>query len=57
MGDRIDLIIPPSKIANISMGLIGLVSLSMPKVGCQTNLDHFGGFSWQRLNWYSSAGL
>ncbi len=46
MGDRFDLIIPPSKIANISMGSIGLVSLSMPKVGCLINLEHFGGFSW-----------
>jgi len=46
MGDRFDLINPPSKIANIAMGSIGLVSLLMPKVGCLTNLEHFGGLSW-----------
>jgi hypothetical protein len=37
--DRIDLIIPPRKIGNISVGSIGLVSISVLKVGCSTDLE------------------
>jgi hypothetical protein len=32
--DRFDLIIPPGKMTNMSMGSIGLVPISVLKVGC-----------------------
>jgi hypothetical protein len=34
MGDRFDSMIPPDKMANISMGSMALVSISILKVGC-----------------------